>query len=380
MNTLHCKLYSELMDLCIGDDTPFYYTDQTLRENDGFYRIFLYRLASYTDFLRPSALECRGSMFFIKDDTIELASLPFKKFFNNLENPMTMELDFSIVDYIQDKMDGSLISTYSNPFNSGFRLKSKGSLHSDQAIDAMVWLINGNNSNFWNFLNWMNEAGFTVNMEWTAPHNRIVLPYEEKRLTVLGARDTNSFDEVDFDWLREEMREFNCEDYLCETVDYGQDAQEFIDRIPSMQNIEGYVVTLKDGQKVKIKTDWYVALHRSKDSVNSAKALFECVVNEAHDDLRGLFPDDKWLNDRINLMESKVREIYNDVISKVDNFYNENGSLDRKDYAILGQQQLPRLYFSLAMNKYLGKDIDYQEWMLKHWKDFGITDDDLVID
>jgi T4 RnlA family RNA ligase len=382
MNTLQKKLYDDLMNLCSKDDSSFYYVDQTLEDESGFYRIFLYRLASYTEFLHPSALESRGTMFKVDGEHIELVCLPFKKFFNNLENPMVMDLDFTMVEYVQDKMDGSLISNY--PTENGFALKSKGSLKSEQAIDAMEWLNdNANNSrssNLWNFLNWMTDAGITVNMEWTAPHNRIVLPYEKKCLTVLGARDMDTLDDVSFDWLREEMQEWSCEEFLCETTDYGENAQKFIDRIPSMQNIEGYVITLKTGKKVKVKTDWYVSLHRSKDSVNSAKALFECVVNEAHDDLRGLFPDDKWLNDRINLMESKVRQIYNDVVHRVETFYKENKELDRKEYAILGQQKLPRLYFSLAMSLYTGKEVNYQEWMLKHWKDFGITDEELVID
>ena len=44
----------------------FYFKDFPL--NDAIYRIFNYRLASYTEFLAPNALECRGHMFEVKGE------------------------------------------------------------------------------------------------------------------------------------------------------------------------------------------------------------------------------------------------------------------------------------------------------------------------
>ena len=63
-----------------------------------------------------------------------------------------------------------------------------------------------------------------------------------------------------------------------------------------MQNIEGYVIRLASGQRVKIKTAWYLALHHTKDSINSPRRLFEAVLEEATDDMRSLFYDDKLAN------------------------------------------------------------------------------------
>lgn len=66
--------------------------------NDGFhcaksvsdghhYWIFDYRLASYTDFLWPNALNCRGVMFEVTEagEYVRVACLPFAKFFNQGE-------------------------------------------------------------------------------------------------------------------------------------------------------------------------------------------------------------------------------------------------------------------------------------------------------
>ena len=94
MNTYQTKLFNELMTLVEGNE-GFFFNDWELEEFH--FRNFAYRLASYTDFLEPSALECRGHMFEIDKDgnPIRLASLPPAKFFNHLENPFTMDLDLS---------------------------------------------------------------------------------------------------------------------------------------------------------------------------------------------------------------------------------------------------------------------------------------------
>jgi hypothetical protein len=85
--------------------------------------------------------------------------------------------------------------------------------------------------------------------------------------------------------------------------------------------------------------------------------------------------NDEYLVNRINGMVVKVKGIYTEVERFTSTFFNENKDLDRKSYAIKGQAELPKLYFSLAMNLYLGKETDYKAFMSKHYKDFGIMDD-----
>jgi len=101
MNQYNTNLFNELMTLVEGNEA-FFFNDWEL--DDTIYRNFNYRLASYSDFLEPSALECRGHMFEIDEDgnMVRLASLPPEKFFNHMENPFTMDLDLSDVEEIQD--------------------------------------------------------------------------------------------------------------------------------------------------------------------------------------------------------------------------------------------------------------------------------------
>ena len=385
MNNYQKNLYRELMSL-VEESESFYYADF---ENEGYhFRIFNYRLCSYTEFCKPSALECRGVSFEINRPglnaaPIRLASLPFEKFFNLHECPFTMDLDLSTVTQVDVKADGSLISTY--VIEGNLYLKSKGSLSSDQALAAMEWINDPARAQFKRELIGAERLGYTVNMEWCAPDNRIVLGYMEPQLYVLGVRSREDGTYVDF---------YNIDTYnfskLAEhwtgvmTLDHDEwngvplkytNWIDFINDIPNMIDTEGFVVHLNSGQRVKIKTEWYLVQHRAKDSINSPRRLYEAVLAEATDDLRTLFCDDPLVILKIEEMELFVEKIYNHLVDTVERFYERNKEMERKEYAILGQEELTRHEFGLAMSKYVGKPVDYKDYLARKWKEFGVTDD-----
>ena len=365
------ELYNNLMILVDQPEAAFYYVDQ--EHNGHLYRIFSYRLASYADFCQPSAREARGCMFEIDQGgtALRIASQTPSKFFNYKENPFVMELDFSSLESITDKMDGSLISTYLE--DGKVYTKSKTSLYSDQAVAAQKYL--DRNQQLYDFCLKIENMNGTVNMEYTAPTNRIVLYYPQESLKIFGVRIngiTLSHNSIK-DLMKDKITDI--EKYLVPNIlDTLSNPKEFIDSIPEMTGIEGYVVNIHESERVKIKTNWYVSLHQSKDSVNSDKRLFECVVNEFHDDLKAMFSDDLWLMDRVEKMEKKVKEILAELHMNTFNFYNENRLLDRKSYAILGQQALDQKYFGLAMMLYSGKELNIKEWLVKHYKEFDISE------
>jgi len=370
MNSYQEKLYADLMSL-VETNEAFYYGDRYL--DDRTYRLFNYRLASYTDFLLPGAIECRGIMFDITDD-VELVSLPMEKFFNLYENPSTMDLDLSTVVDVELKADGSLISTYLH--NKELRLKTKGSIESDQCIAAMKYLEQDEHADFKVALGVLAELGYTVNMEWCAPDNRIVLGYMEPVLTVLNVRRLHDGEYVDvfkpsaagnptFDSVRAA--------YI-EKLDVS-DPVQFAQDIPDMEGVEGYVIRLASGQRVKVKTLWYLVQHRAKDSINYPRRLFEAVLAEATDDLRTLFHDDPLVIQRIEEMELFVEGKYNHLVDTVERFFERNKHMERKEYAILGQKELEKMHFGLAMSKYTGKEVNYKEFMAKKWKEFGLKDE-----
>lgn len=367
MNQFQRNLYNDLMKLC--ENEAFYYVDQKV--DSKVFRVFTYRLASYTEFCLPNALECRGHTFLMDGDTaLALVSLPPAKFFNAYENPFVMDLDFSKSLIYMDKMDGSLISSVRDALSrEGFRLKSKTSFTSSQAKDAEGWL--NAHPSLIQFIFDQTVLNRTVNMEWIAPNNRIVIGYAEPKLVILNVRDNKTgetFYPYDF-WHIESIRKYLVM-YLTNL-----EVQYSYEEILAMTGIEGFVVLFDDGRVCKVKTEAYCVLHKTKDSINNPKALFQACLYETSDDLRSLFHDDVLAMQQIEAMENLVRFNYNHRSAQLQKFYNDNKHLSRKDYAILGQTELKEAgTFSLAMNLYLGKDMGLKDWMMKNYREFGITD------
>ena len=182
------KEHYDLLIQLTETDSEFFYAEQIL--DNKVYHIFNYRLASYESFMNPKvadsyiALSARGIMFDVTDkENIKIVSRPMNKFFN-IEQGEVDRSNMKLVGYM-DKLDGSLISTYIH--NGELKLKTKGSIKSEQAIAAMEWLDLPKNSEMKNFLKFHTEKNnLTVNMEWTAPDNQIVLFYPEASLRILN--------------------------------------------------------------------------------------------------------------------------------------------------------------------------------------------------
>jgi T4 RnlA family RNA ligase len=374
MNDFQSTLYHDLLNL-VTTNEAFYFQDFELDGKK--YRIFNYRLASYTDFQAANALECRGHMFEVDAEgkAIRLASLPMRKFFNLNENPSTMGLDLSLVDTVELKADGSLISSYIH--NGRLHFKSKGSLASEQAVDAMKW-IHRDISGVFGFRKVIEDcerAGFTVNLEWCAPHNRIVIGYPVAHLKVLNVRSR-----LDGQYMnRTQMEDLFELDTLIERVDTGGlDVAAFVQSIPSMLgDIEGYVARIGD-LWFKVKTEKYMSLHHAKDSVNNPRRLFEAILDEGIDDLRVMFFEDPLAIQIIDEMQRKVDHVFNQMVKMVEAYYEENKALDRKEYAIKGQEHFKgTLYFGLAMAKYVGKTLEYKQFLKSKWKELGFKDTSL---
>ncbi len=369
MNAYQIKLFNDLEAL-VASHEAFYF--QQFESNGHIYRIYNYRLASYSDFLNPGALECRGVMFEVDNqgNPLRLAALPMEKFFNLNENPFTIGLDLTQVDEILLKADGSLMSSYIE--DDKLKLKSKGSISSEQAIAAMNWLKE--QRSLCGSLLSITNSGYTVNLEWCSPIHRIVISYPESHLKVLNVRCREDGEYLPYNILVEIFGEHN----VIERVQ-PKDPVGFIQQIPEMQDdIEGYVIRLKSGQRVKIKTNKYLSLHCAKESITNPRRLFEAIVEETVDDLRSMFYTDSTAMALIDEMQKKVDHIYNSMVNEVENFYQQNKDLSRKDYALKAQQQITPLYFSRAMNLYLGKNPDYKNFLKGKWKDLGIRDEELV--
>ena len=289
-----------------------------------------------------------------------------------------MDLDFSDqnVDHIANKEDGSLITTYLDA-NGAVRLKSKTSLTSTMAVESMeilprLWVTS--TLELYHICHFLEHRGYTVIMEYVSAKNRIVLPYTNCNLVVLGVRNRDTMEMLSYEEMLSEkyyyIGHYAADNVLEKIRSRGEEVAEFVDRIPSMKGIEGFVIRLKDGTMVKCKTDEYVSLHHAKDSVTAPRRLMEVVLQEASDDLRQMFVDDEQALTEIDNMERFVVDLVTHLVKPVERFYDENKDLERKDFAIRGQQELRRDQFSLAMAKYSGKEMDYKAFVAKNHRDY----------
>lgn len=350
--------YDYLTDLC-NTNPAFYYTDITDKYTNHEYRIFNYRLAKYSDFTHPIMNDCRGIMFSRQTKGVVCRSI--HKFFNYGEGGVEIPNHVKPV-CVMNKLDGSLISTWIDAFGR-LRLKTRGSISSVQVIDAYNWLCKSENRSFYKALKDITLSNYTVNLEWTSPNNRVVVGYTKESLRILNIRHNYTYageyilpNEDLFDWYInvDSSRIVKCE---MPTMNLGS--------IQQRHGIEGFVVVFDNGLWLKYKTDWYSALHKTKDSIINDSALFEVCLLGQSDDLKSMFKDDEFSVNRIECMEKTVFDYYNNLLYDVDRFYERNRHLDRKSYAIAAKQYP---WMSLAMNKFLCAPVNYNEYMMRNMK------------
>lgn len=348
------SLFVNLMNLCSDDSNTFFFVDTTSSMQSKF-RIFSYYIASYSEWLKPDALECRGIMFELDDNNnpIRIAARPPKKFFNLFENPFTEDIKDDQVGLAFKKEDGSLISSFID--KGELFLKSKGSLFSQQVLDSQKWLYDERRKPLLECLKWYAENDITINMEWVSPDNRVVLTYEEPRLIILNARHNITGEYIDLEDLVKDqtINQYIVDNHPFETIN------ELIKEVQELKDQEGYVVYNSKGAEpvFKIKCPWYVHLHSVKSSVSSDKNLWEAVAEGVSDDIKALFETDKASLDRIAKFESIYKKQFSFVYKTAIDIYNKLRGNSRKDYAIESQSILneigyPQL-FNIVMRLYL---------------------------
>lgn len=320
--------YNGLMDLVEHSNDVFTYSDYMV--NGYKLRIFTYMMASYSDWLHPFAPVSRGTAFMLypNDEMMYQASHTMPKFFNIYENPFTEyspDTTVSAIDEIMDKEDGSLISTFTD-VQGDLRVKSHGSTESPHAKVSHRLIIG--DAEFQQALMQMEEAGYTVNMEFVSNYTdfRIVLEYTETKLIVLNIinRETGEYlprEQYPEVLRRRAVKSYSVEEYLAQytTHAYNPDMllSEFVDIIRELSNMEGVVMKMKPvgdlpAQYVKCKTEWYCNLHACCTGFLYEKPLCMAILNGNLDDILPYLQSDNVREHALN----RQREVY-DFINKL---------------------------------------------------------------
>lgn len=316
---------------------------------------FSYRLASYSDFMRPKARNLRGIMF--REDTKELLAIPLHKFWNLDENPVS---EFSVLKdkkifRVTEKYDGSLIYFYM--LNGVLHAKTKMNCYAEQA-DWSMDIVNKNPELKSAIIKAINDK-FTPMFELVSPRNQIVIMYTKEELRYIGKRSM-----IDGSYNFDNMEGVLPVDYF--TMD---SLESVVNVVQKYDGHEGFVITFEDGDMIKIKTDEYYNLHHLRDGVLNENCLVDMILNEKFDDAKKVFSNDPNLLKYISEVETLVVNLYNHYISSATKFYEDNIDLDRKGFAVKAKSVLDPTVFGLVMSLYVHGKIDEAKFKTKFISD-----------
>jgi RNA ligase len=336
-----------------------------------------YMFQDKSTFDSVEALECRGIAF---DDAGRVLSRPLHKFFNVGERGEAIGLvdraQMREVYAVYEKLDGSIISTSKLP-DGGWALRSRKSYTSD-----VVGIANGlvlsakTGDDEWglkHFCKLVTEEGFTACFELTSPDAQIVMPQQRTLLRLLHVRDNFSGEYVMMDldhpvWGWIATFEVPMCEVLLQSPDHGQ-IMDLLAQIERDETREGVVIQYTDGDMVKLKTPWYLRLHKSISFMRE-RDIAELALRGELDDVRTNLQAVGIDTFEVDTIEHLVKNKLLDMDSEVNVALKNDGNLDRKTFAI---KYKDHQYFGLMMAGYTGKEIDFASFYRKHRLDQDFT-------
>ena len=254
----------------------------------------------------------------VTDGSGRVVARPFSKFFNVEEGKHTPTQDFEVFE----KMDGSLGIVF--VYEGQVVYATRGSFASDQAKWMADW---GGKYNFSDII----VEGYTYLFEIIFAQNMIVVNYGgESRLVLLGVIKIDTGEETSWD----DLSTFDGWE-LVKRYDGISDYTTLKGMVKNNQ--EGFVVRFSNGDRVKIKGEEYLRLHRIMTNL-STTAIWE-VLSNGGDILSTLtdVPDEfydkihqysKELMDKYTKLEDEYHFIFK-ILGRSDDFEFRAGFAER---------------------------------------------------
>ncbi len=233
--------------------------------------------------LKAIRRECRGLIF--NPDGL-LVSRPFHKFFNAGERRETLleNIDLSRPHVILDKLDGSMIRAF--PVGEGYRLGTKmGATGVSEQAEAFV----ATRPNLDRFFRDTLAQNMTACFEWMSRQQAIVVDHPVDRLVLIAVRHTHSGEYLTHTQMQELAAEYELEVVRARPGSISS-MEQLVEETRALEGHEGYIVRWNDGHMCKLKSDWYVRIHRAKDALTQEKNLIDLMLEEKLDDVKSFLP------------------------------------------------------------------------------------------
>lgn len=321
---------------------------------------FCYMISTASTFDDAWSRECRGIVF--SNKTGKVISRPLHKFFNVGERESTRveNLDWSIVTRVMNKSDGSFLHPV--PVKGGFLLKSKKTFTSDVAIAGQKFIDRPENKNYHDLINKLIERGKTPIFEYMSPVARIVVYYPEETLELLHIRDNLTGRYASLQELTELTTKHNVPLVADISKAYRNDdstlnVSKLLEDMEKAEGIEGCVIQFAKDM-VKLKTKWYLKLHRTIVFVRE-RDIAQTILDEELDDIKSMITSEGIDMGEILEIEERVLSILREMSHAVTSIFAEDKHLTQKEFAIKHRQHP---YFGLLMSQYQGKEPKFKEF------------------
>ena len=201
------------------------------------------------------------------------------------------------------------------------------------------------------------EEGYTYIFELVSPYTKIVIPYNEIWLYLIGVRNNHTFQEIFFNdsCLSKIQRCFQRPQ--CYLIGSEKDVVKAAESLPETE--EGFVVVDKYFNRIKVKSLTYVRLHHMRGegvlTYSAALAVYRQGKAEV-DELLSYFPE---YESAYRDLEEKINNIEEAAERGWDEFYSK-GLTSRKEQAqYITQHCFPPAYFFSRLDN---KATSFHEW------------------
>ena len=256
----------------------------------------------------PVVIECRGLILYTA--TLAVAARAFDRFFNHGEVPdITGTIDFSR-SKVYEKADGSLIKVYHCSTTGRWEISTRGTAFAESGNDILPRFRDGvlrafstTEDEFQTRMSVL-PKNCTYIFEYVAPENRIVTPYEQPEMILIGIVDIEAGKDLfhgDVEPFVGRFSEAGLPCRMARAYDLSVE-DEIVEAASSLGGLqEGFVVRdMATGVRTKIKSITYVKVHAIKgEGPLTPKRAAEVALEGEKDEYLTYFPEDKPLFDQV---------------------------------------------------------------------------------
>jgi RNA ligase len=241
---------------------------------------------------------------------------------------LAAKIDLSRPHVILEKLDGSMITPVYT--EAGIRWGTKMGI-TDVSMQAEVFVAR--TGGYRDFAEQCRVEGVTPIFEWCSRKQRIVVDYPEDQLVLIAIRDNVTGAYVPYEtmvglgtyWHIPVVRAYagttaNMEHLIAETR--------------ASEGMEGWIIRFDDGQMLKIKGEWYLRIHKTKDGLTQEKNVIDMIINEKLDDVKPFMLEED--RRRVEAFESEFWTGVADSVEIYERYFQSavSSGLDRKAYAL----------------------------------------------